>query len=56
VAPLVLYRTNKPIGLDCPGCAWPDKEHTSTYDPQQFAASVCSILDVFSILVWSNSQ
>ena len=55
-APLLLYRTNKPTGFDCPGCAWPDKEHTSTYDPQQFAASVCSILNVFSILVWSNSQ
>jgi hypothetical protein len=35
-APLLLYRTNKPTGFDCPGCAWPDKEHTSTYDPKQF--------------------
>jgi anaerobic selenocysteine-containing dehydrogenase len=26
-----LLRTNKPDGLDCPGCAWPDKEHTSTF-------------------------
>jgi molybdopterin-dependent oxidoreductase alpha subunit len=31
VAPLLLYRTNKPAGFDCPGCAWPDKEHTSTF-------------------------
>jgi molybdopterin-dependent oxidoreductase alpha subunit len=31
VAPLLLYRTNKPDGFDCPGCAWPDKEHTSTF-------------------------
>ena len=30
-APLLLYRTNKPSGFDCPGCAWPDKEHTSTF-------------------------
>jgi len=27
----VLYRTNKPDGFDCPGCAWPDKDHTSTF-------------------------
>ena len=30
-APLLLYRTNKPEGFDCPGCAWPDKEHSSTF-------------------------
>jgi molybdopterin-dependent oxidoreductase alpha subunit len=30
-APLLLYRTNKPAGFDCPGCAWPDKEHGSTF-------------------------
>jgi len=30
-APEVLLRTNKPDGFDCPGCAWPDKEHTSTF-------------------------
>jgi molybdopterin-dependent oxidoreductase alpha subunit len=30
-APKLLYRTNKPTGFDCPGCAWPDKEHTSTF-------------------------
>ncbi|MDE8345075.1 MAG: FdhF/YdeP family oxidoreductase [Acidocella sp.] len=29
--PLLLYRTNKPAGFDCPGCAWPDKEHSSTF-------------------------
>jgi len=27
----LLYRTNKPDGFDCPGCAWPDKDHTSTF-------------------------
>ena len=30
-APLLLFRTNKPEGFDCPGCAWPDKAHTSTF-------------------------
>jgi molybdopterin-dependent oxidoreductase alpha subunit len=30
-AALTLYRTNKPDGFDCPGCAWPDKEHASTF-------------------------
>jgi molybdopterin-dependent oxidoreductase alpha subunit len=30
-AALTLYRTNKPDGFDCPGCAWPDKEHSSTF-------------------------
>jgi molybdopterin-dependent oxidoreductase alpha subunit len=31
VAPLLLFRTNKPDGFDCPGCAWPDRDHTSTF-------------------------
>jgi molybdopterin-dependent oxidoreductase alpha subunit len=31
-APLLLLRTNKPDGFDCPGCAWPDKEHTSSFE------------------------
>jgi anaerobic selenocysteine-containing dehydrogenase len=30
-ASLLLLRTNKPDGFDCPGCAWPDKDHTSTF-------------------------
>ncbi|WP_328717461.1 FdhF/YdeP family oxidoreductase [Halomonas elongata] len=30
-APLTLLRTNQPDGFDCPGCAWPDKEHRSTF-------------------------
>lgn len=30
-APVLLFRTNKPDGFDCPGCAWPDKAHTSTF-------------------------
>ncbi|WP_109476301.1 FdhF/YdeP family oxidoreductase [Paraburkholderia sp. C35] len=31
VAPITLLRTNQPDGFDCPGCAWPDKEHRSTF-------------------------
>lgn len=30
-APILLLRTNQPAGFDCPGCAWPDKEHRSTF-------------------------
>ncbi|MCC8381925.1 MULTISPECIES: FdhF/YdeP family oxidoreductase [unclassified Xenorhabdus] len=31
VAPKTLLNTNQPDGFDCPGCAWPDKEHNSTF-------------------------
>ncbi|MCU7784341.1 FdhF/YdeP family oxidoreductase [Lelliottia amnigena] len=30
-APATLLNTNQPDGFDCPGCAWPDKEHKSTF-------------------------
>jgi len=30
-APPTLMRTNQPEGFDCPGCAWPDKDHGSTF-------------------------
>ncbi|WP_233842585.1 FdhF/YdeP family oxidoreductase [Dyella sp. 2HG41-7] len=30
-AAITLLRTNQPEGFDCPGCAWPDKEHKSTF-------------------------
>ncbi|MBB5508086.1 FdhF/YdeP family oxidoreductase [Paraburkholderia atlantica] len=30
-APITLMRVNQPAGFDCPGCAWPDKEHRSTF-------------------------
>ncbi|RDS79795.1 CbbBc protein [Dyella psychrodurans] len=30
-ATVTLLRTNQPEGFDCPGCAWPDKEHKSTF-------------------------
>jgi molybdopterin-dependent oxidoreductase alpha subunit len=27
-----LLSQNQPGGFDCPGCAWPDREHTSTFE------------------------
>ena len=30
-ATVTLLHTNKPDGFDCPGCAWPDKKHSSTF-------------------------
>ena len=27
-----LHRVNQPIGFDCPGCAWPDPRHTSSFE------------------------
>src|SRR5450830_762348 len=27
-----LLSQNQPDGFDCPGCAWPDREHTSTFE------------------------
>jgi anaerobic selenocysteine-containing dehydrogenase len=27
-----LLRMNQPDGFDCPGCAWPDPQHTSSFD------------------------
>ncbi|KQB54445.1 CbbBc protein [Pseudomonas endophytica] len=27
-----LLNTNQPDGFDCPGCAWPDKKHRSTFE------------------------
>lgn len=30
-APMTLLRTNQPNGFDCPGCAWPDSESSSTF-------------------------
>ncbi|RZA19483.1 MAG: FdhF/YdeP family oxidoreductase [Lysobacteraceae bacterium] len=29
---LTLLHANQPDGFDCPGCAWPDREHTSTFE------------------------
>ena len=28
----LLLRNNQPTGFDCPGCAWPDPKHTSTFE------------------------
>jgi len=27
-----LLSVNQPDGFDCPGCAWPDRDHTSTFE------------------------
>jgi molybdopterin-dependent oxidoreductase alpha subunit len=27
-----LFAQNQPDGFDCPGCAWPDRAHTSTFE------------------------
>jgi len=27
-----LLSANQPDGFDCPGCAWPDADHTSTFE------------------------
>ncbi|QCP53458.1 FdhF/YdeP family oxidoreductase [Trinickia violacea] len=27
-----LFKQNQPDGFDCPGCAWPDKQHASTFE------------------------
>jgi molybdopterin-dependent oxidoreductase alpha subunit len=29
---LTLLSQNQPDGFDCPGCAWPDREHASTFE------------------------
>jgi molybdopterin-dependent oxidoreductase alpha subunit len=28
----MLFRQNQPDGFDCPGCAWPDRQHASTFE------------------------
>src|SRR3546814_16061397 len=33
-----LLSTNQPDGFDCPGCAWPDRDHTSTFEFCETAA------------------
>ncbi|PZM08040.1 FdhF/YdeP family oxidoreductase [Rhizobium tubonense] len=30
--PLTLLKANQPHGFDCPGCAWPDPDHTSAFE------------------------
>ena len=27
-----MRRMNQPDGFDCPGCAWPDPKHTSSFE------------------------
>ena len=28
----MILKQNQPHGFDCPGCAWPDRKHTSTFE------------------------
>src|SRR5437868_12757272 len=28
----MLFKQNQPDGFDCPGCAWPDRQHASTFE------------------------
>ncbi len=30
--PFTLLKANQPHGFDCPGCAWPDPDHTSSFE------------------------
>jgi molybdopterin-dependent oxidoreductase alpha subunit len=32
VSARALLKTNQPDGFDCPGCAWPDPQHTSSFE------------------------
>ena len=29
---MTLLKANQPDGFDCPGCAWPDPKHTSSFE------------------------
>ena len=29
---MTMLHANQPDGFDCPGCAWPDRDHTSTFE------------------------
>ncbi|MBB3226031.1 molybdopterin-dependent oxidoreductase alpha subunit [Luteibacter sp. Sphag1AF] len=29
---VALHKVNQPTGFDCPGCAWPDPKHTSSFE------------------------
>ncbi|MCZ3382513.1 FdhF/YdeP family oxidoreductase [Kosakonia sp. SOY2] len=29
---IALFKVNQPQGFDCPGCAWPDPQHTSSFE------------------------
>src|SRR4051812_26883235 len=32
LAGMSLFKNNQPDGFDCPGCAWPDPKHTSSFE------------------------
>lgn len=29
---IALFKVNQPEGFDCPGCAWPDPQHRSSFE------------------------
>jgi len=29
---IALFKVNQPQGFDCPGCAWPDPQHASSFE------------------------
>lgn len=37
-----LLSMNQPDGFDCPGCAWPDPKHTSSFEFFENGAKVVS--------------
>lgn len=39
---IALFHMNKVDGFDCPGCAWPDPKHTSSFDVCENGAKAVS--------------
>src|SRR5260370_41029976 len=37
-----LLKMNQPHGVDCPGCAWPDPKHTSSFEFCEHGAKAVS--------------
>ena len=40
-----LLSMNQPDGFDCPGCAWPDPKHTSSFEFCENGAKACRLGD-----------
>jgi len=65
-----LMRANQPEGFDCPGCAWPDPKHTSSFEfcengakavaweatSKRATPEVFSRHTVSELLTWSDHQ
>ena len=65
-----LMRANQPEGFDCPGCAWPDPKHTSSFEfcengakavaweatSKRAAPEVFAEHTVSELLTWSDHQ